>query len=143
MSNKVFVTHEFNCQPETLFQWLTQADKVVQWFWPNEFKALSAQSEAYSGGSYKVQLQKDNGDIFWLEGKYTEVLPFSKIEYEYQYVGLPGTPNSSVVRMHISPTGTSQCILKLSQEFDLEVQVSPSRGKAWEAMLLRLARLTL
>lgn len=142
MSNKVFVSREFNCLPETLFQWLTEADRVVQWFWPNEFKALNATSQAWQGGSYRVELQKTTGEIFWVEGKYTEVLPYSKIVYEYRYVGLPGAQHSSVVQMIITALDDSRSKLNLTQEFGSGVQVSPNREKAWEAMLHQLASCT-
>ena len=139
--DSVFVERVFNCTPDKLFSWLTRADKIVQWFWPNQFKALRAVSDLKINGNYGVELQKPDGSTFSIEGRYQEIEINKKIVYTYRYIGFNAEQPESTVSINLEALAGNKTKLRLVQKFDEGGHINENREVVWNAMFSSLHKI--
>lgn len=135
------MNREFACSAGELFKWLTNPKLLVQWFWPNNSEALSAICDASPNGKYAVNLKSPNGQLFSIEGRFLEVIPASRIVYDYEYKGLPTYMGRSLVTMNLNPLTTASTELQVIHEFELVGPDSEKRIEVWNAMFASLTKL--
>lgn len=141
-TDKVYVNRQFACSASELFKWLTNPELLVQWFWPNKSEALSAVCDASPNGKYAVNLKSPNGQLFSMEGRFLEVVPASKIVYDYEYKGLATHMGRSLVTLNLNELTTTSTELQVIHEFELAGPDSERRTEVWHAMFDMLLEIT-
>ncbi len=137
--NKVYVQRTFDCDAETLFDWLTRPELIAQWFGPEGFHTKDVTSNAIKQGNYRFSLFKGVDYCFTITGTYLEVDRPNFLKFSYQYEDLPSKPDSVVSFKLISLGNSTE--LDMVQEFKTEVIDFSTRSKAWTFMLHRMSEL--
>ena len=141
-SNKVYIQRDFQCTPETLFHWLTQPDRIIQWFGPPTLRSTSVVNTPRNGGTFRIELARENSDeIVRLVGEYIEFEEPERVAFRYSYDKNPGAPSFFVVWMSLHRKDDGTTALSLVQEFDVLPDDIERRTVAWEHMLNVLAGL--
>ena len=141
-ANSVYLQREFQCSAQRLFEWMTQAELLAQWFGPKNCKVTEARMDLRVGGDYFIRLERENGSGFSIRGKYLEISKPKSVHFSFAYEGLNGAPPESVVKITIEQLDERRSSLSLIQEFDSRPADMEKRTLAWEHMLLLVSELT-
>jgi uncharacterized protein YndB with AHSA1/START domain len=117
-----------DADPETVFPFLTQPDKIVRW------KGVEACVEATPGGEYRVHVTARNVAV----GEYVEIEPPRRVVFTWGWEGddrLP--PGSSTVEIELVPDGDGT-IVRLTHS-GLPEGAESGQLEGWEHFLPRLA----
>ena len=140
--NKVYLSREFNCSPQHLFDWLIKPERIAQWFGPKHLKAGKIHIDARVGGKYAVELWRPDGTSVIVEGVYREIDPPHHLIFDLQYQTQTGSAPPSLVSFHLEQIEENKTRLSLVQSFETIPLDMPLRTQAWEHMLGELERLT-
>ncbi|PCJ65292.1 MAG: hypothetical protein COA58_10565 [Bacteroidetes bacterium] len=137
-TNSVYINRTFNCSAQQLFHWMVKPELLAKWFGPNHLTAGVVESDLQVGGKYRIELLKDSGRAFFIEGQYLEIDEPFKLVFSFSYVGLPTTPPDSVVTIIIDKIEPSVSKLSFIQKFELTPTDMENRSNTWEKMLEKL-----
>ena len=139
--NKVYIQRTFDCDANSLFDWLTQPELIAKWFGPEGFIVGEVICELMKGGTYSIQLKKGDHLNFKILGEYTEISKPTSLEFTYRYSGLADPPPDSVVSFHLVEKGPERTLFTMVQEFQLIPRDMKSRTRAWNFMFGELEKL--
>ncbi len=139
--SKVYVQRTFECDLETLFDWLTKPELIAQWFGPEGFITGEVKGELIEGGSYSIELKKEPNTAFTVYGEYLEIKKPHLIRFSYRYEGLEGRP-PSIVQFSLSEKENEVTELSMVQVFEVPTPDFSTRTEAWNFMMQRLHDLT-
>lgn len=71
--------------PERIFALLTDPDQLAQWWGPAGFTTPSIEQDLRPGGSYRIEMQPPEGEVFYLQGEFTEVDPPNLVAYTFRW----------------------------------------------------------
>lgn len=112
----------------------------MQWFGPKGFSVGKVKNELVEGGSYSIELNRDNVS-FTIMGEYTRILKPESLNFTYRYSGLTSPPPPSKVRITLREINEKSTSLTLVQEFESPSPDMETRTVAWNYMLTRLESL--
>ncbi len=138
--NKIYLTRRFNCSVEILFEWIVKPELISQWFGPKHVKVIDVKIDLQTGGNYQIHLLKLDQTTFTIEGEFLEVREPSKLVFTFNYRGLSHTPPSSTVKISLEPLEHNVSQLILIQRFNTIPSDMANRTKAWEHMMMVLAK---
>ncbi len=141
MSNKVYITREFQCSIEVLFRWITEAKCIALWFGPQHLKVGEINIDFCIDGNYSIELIKEKGERFFIQGSYLEINPPSKVVFNLSYKGLNISPPDSVVKMQLEAIENAVTKLSFIQQFESMPNDMENRTVAWEHMFNELKTL--
>ena len=137
-TNRVYIKRTFNCSTQELFNWMVQPNLLAKWFGPKHLSAGIIESDLKIGGNYRIELLKDQGNAFFIEGQYLEIDEPSKLVFSFKYTGLPHRPPDSIIKIIIEEIESSVSKLSLVQKFELIPSDMENRLRAWENMFEKL-----
>lgn len=116
--------------PETIWPFLTEADKHVQW------AGTEATIDPTPGGVYRLHL---GGGRHPASGKYVEVIPLEKVVYTFGWEedGNPIPPGSTTVEITLQPEGDKTRVRLVHRGLPDDAVADHSGG--WAHYLDRLA----
>jgi uncharacterized protein YndB with AHSA1/START domain len=85
---KLQLTRVFDAPRELVFNAWTDANQFKQWFGAaacEESSLRSAKLDARTGGKYRLQVQKNDGEFFTTVGVYREVKPPERLVFTWQF----------------------------------------------------------
>ncbi|WP_136466390.1 SRPBCC family protein [Flagellimonas onchidii] len=141
MTNNVYLERIFDCSIEELFQWFSKPDLIAQWFGPKHLKVGKVNVNFNIGGTYSIELRKEHGNSFHINGIYTEIQKPIKIVFNLRYQGLTNPPPDSIVNIMFQQINPYSTKLLFVQKFDVPPPDFENRTKAWESMFERLFQL--
>ncbi len=141
MTNNVYLERIFDCSVEELFQWFSKPDLIAQWFGPKHLKVGKVNVNFNIGGTYSIELYKEHGSSFHINGIYTEIQKPNKIVFNLRYQGLTNPPPDSIVNIMFQQINPYSTKLLFVQKFDVPPPDFENRTKAWESMFERLFQL--
>ncbi len=136
--NSVYVNRKFNCSVERLFEWMVEPTLICQWFGPQNIRLINADIDLNIGGKLCFELEKPNGERFFIAGEYLEIESPNKLQFSFAYRGLPNSPPASIVIITISPIDSNIAQLSLVQKFSSTPKDIARRTEAWKNMFNRL-----
>ncbi|MFX3625820.1 MAG: SRPBCC family protein [bacterium] len=136
--SKVYISRKFNCSKKELFRWLMQPDLLVKWFGPQKMQAKNVTVDFRIGGKYSIELLRDDGTSFFVEGEYAEIEEPEKIAFTMYYVGYPLAAPKSLVNMKLEEEN-NMTLLTFTQSFETVPADMGKRTAAWEYMFEKLA----
>jgi len=113
---------------ETLFEFLTDPDKIVRWM------GASAKLDPHAGGVYAVDI---NPQVL-MRGEYVEVVPNERVVFTFGWDGSPIAPGSTTVTIELLPQGSGATLVRLTHTG----LPAPARGEhadGWNHYLQRLS----
>jgi len=116
--------------PETIWPFLTEADKHVQW------AGTAAELDAAPGGTYRVVL---GGGQHPSAGEYIEVVPLEKVVFTFGWEGdgHPIPPGSTTVEISLHPEGDKTLVRLVHRGLPDDAVAEHAGG--WAHYLERLA----
>jgi len=139
--NKVYVQRTFECSADSLFDWITMPELIVQWFGPPGFTAIKVDADLTVGGQYIIELAKDETSAFKVRGEYIEIRKPHSLKFTYQYENISSSPPPSKISFSLKELGVDKTELLLIQEFSSAVPNLSGRTNAWSLMFNRLSNL--
>ncbi len=137
--HELYLTRRFNCSVEILFEWMVKPELISQWFGPKHLQVIDVKTDLQKGGTYRIQLLKQDQTTFVIEGEYLEVKKPSKLAFTFIYRGISHTPPPSTVKITLESLEHNISQLVLIQRFDTIPPDMAERTKAWEHMMMLLA----
>jgi uncharacterized protein YndB with AHSA1/START domain len=84
MSDELVISRVFAASRELVFQAWSSADHVKHWFCPAQYSVPEAQVELRVGGAFEVCMLSPQGQRHWTRGKFTEIVPNSRLIIDMQ-----------------------------------------------------------
>jgi uncharacterized protein YndB with AHSA1/START domain len=118
--------------PETLFGFFTDPEKMVRWMGRGETL------DPRPGGVFSLNVMGG----YYMEGKYVEVEPYSRVVFSWGYGDRPEVPSnplpsgSSTVEVLLVPDGEATIVRLLHRDLPVELQSFHELG--WDNYLARL-----
>lgn len=120
-------------RPETIFPFLTDPEKMVQWI------GVKATLEPVAGGLFRIETGGHNA----VRGKYVEVNPYTRIVFTWGWEdeGTPLPAGASTVEITLTPIGGGT-LLRLTHS-GLPEAVRESHVEGWIYCLDRLGKVAI
>jgi uncharacterized protein YndB with AHSA1/START domain len=72
-TQKLTITREFPASPERVFDALTDAQSLSQWFGPASVTARQVSVDLKPDGAYRLEMHHDDGSVYPLSGSFVEI----------------------------------------------------------------------
>jgi uncharacterized protein YndB with AHSA1/START domain len=128
-------------QPSTVFEAITTAEGIANWWGPDEGPVLAAQSDARVGGGYLVRFRTLNGDEHEARGEYLEMVRPRRVvmSFRWAFGGVPEEKgNISRVEFELRAIdGETELTFTHANLHDVS---KSSHEQGWSGALEKLAR---
>lgn len=138
MSDDVLVMErEMPAPPERVFEALTRPELVVRWWGglPAEAGDVRAEVDLRAGGRWRFPMSF-GGSTCWVGGTYLEVLPPTRLRFDFAWETDEGAPTPVTITLRPLPDGRT--LLRLEHELGLRRNACV---EGWDAQFGPLARL--
>jgi len=118
-----------DASPATIFGYLTQADKIVEWH------GTEADLDPRPGGVYRVRVAGEHVSA----GEYVEVVPDARVVFTFGWdePGSPIPPGSTTIEISLHPEGARTRVRLVHR--GLPDDAISEHGQGWRFYLDRLA----
>jgi len=86
------VSRIFPAPRDLVFRAWSSADHLKRWFCPAGFSVPEARVEFRVGGDFNICMRSPEGQDHWTRGKYTEIVPNSRLVIDMQAIGAQDRP---------------------------------------------------
>lgn len=86
------ISRTFPASRELVFQAWSSAEHLKRWFCPAGFTVPQAHVEFRVGGAFDICMRSPQGQDFWTRGKYTEIVPHSRLVIDMNALGAEDRP---------------------------------------------------
>ena len=138
------LSHRFAAPREDVFDAWTNPEVLKRWWAAAPtWETPLAEVDARVGGSYKLSMRTDTGDVHTVHGEFTEVRPPERLAYTWSWdegpdAAMAGSERSVVVVEFIEDgDGT---LVKLTHSGFANEQVREMHAQGWQAVLANLER---
>ena len=73
--HEIEVTRTYDAPRELVFEVWTKGEHLKHWFAPVPFTVPEVESDPTEGGIYRLAMRSPEGQVFWSQGTYLEVVP--------------------------------------------------------------------
>jgi uncharacterized protein YndB with AHSA1/START domain len=136
--------HRYAAPRERVFDAWTNADVLKRWWAAAPtWETPLAEVDAREGGSYRLSMKTDEGDVHTVRGEFTEVSPPERLAYTWAWeegpdAAMGGSENSLVVVEFVEDgDGT---IVKLRHSGFANDQIRELHVQGWTAVMANLER---
>jgi uncharacterized protein YndB with AHSA1/START domain len=105
-----------------VFEALTEPDELAKWWGPRGFTAPSVEVDLRVGGSYRIEMQPPDGDLFYLSGEFREVDPPARLAYTFRWEDPDPDDRETVVTLTLRDLGESTELVFTQGEFATEAR---------------------
>lgn len=88
-----------------VFRALTEPGELAKWWGPNGFTAPSVDFDPRVGGSYRIEMQPPEGEVFYLTGEFREVEPPARLVYTFRWEDPTPDDRETVVTLSLQELG--------------------------------------
>lgn len=138
------LSHRYDASREDVFDAWVNADVLKRWWaaaptWQTPF----AEVDAREGGSYRLSMQTDTGEVHTVHGAFTEVRAPERLSYTWAWeegpdAAMAGTEHTHVVVEFLEDgDGT---LVKLTHSGFPNEEIQGMHAQGWEAVLANLER---
>jgi len=102
------LVRRIKARPAIVFDAVTTAEGIAQWWGPDDGPVLVAESDVRVGGSYRVRFRKLDGTEHESSGTYLELLRPERVVMSWRWIGGMEDPGESRVEIALRaiPEGT-------------------------------------
>ena len=90
---------------EAVFNAFADPSVFKQWWGPEGFTTPSAEIDLRPGGAYRIGMKPTEGDVYYLVGRYVEVLRPEKLVYTWAWEEEDGPGHESLVTVEFKSLG--------------------------------------
>ena len=132
------LVRRIKARPSIVFDAVTTAEGIAQWWGPDAGPVLIAESDPRKGGRYRVRFRKLDGMEHESSGEFLEVVRPERVVMSWRWEGGKEDPNESRVEivLRLIPEGT-EITFTHSLLHDEESRISHEGG--WTGALDKLA----
>ena len=142
----VTLVRQIRARPSTVFELLSTAEGMRQWWGPDDLPVLAAEADPQVGGRFRVRFRTTDGAEHECAGEFLVVEPPARIAMSWRWsVGGEPDEQGAVSRLELTlrPTTTGTELTLTHAELRTEVSAA-SHGEGWSGALDKLqARLEL
>jgi uncharacterized protein YndB with AHSA1/START domain len=73
--HEIEVTRTYDAPRELVFDAWTKEEHLKNWYAPAPFTVPEVESDPTDGGIYRLAMRSPDGEVFWTQGTYREVVP--------------------------------------------------------------------
>jgi uncharacterized protein YndB with AHSA1/START domain len=85
----VVVERLFHARRERVFRAWTDPALMGKWFSPTSMRPVGVEAQAVTGGSYRIGIREQDGEIHYVAGKYLEVQPPERLVFTWGWLAQP------------------------------------------------------
>ena len=97
------LVRRIKARPSIVFNAVTSAEGVAQWWGPDAGPVLIAETDPRRGGRYRVRFRKLDGTEHECSGEYLEVVPPELVVMSWRWKGGEEDPNESRLTIALRP----------------------------------------
>jgi uncharacterized protein YndB with AHSA1/START domain len=97
------LVRRMKARPSIVFDAVTTAEGIAQWWGPDAGPVLIAEAEARKGGRYRVRFRKLDGTEHECSGEYLDVVRPERVVMSWRWEGGQEDPNESRVEITLKP----------------------------------------
>jgi uncharacterized protein YndB with AHSA1/START domain len=136
--------HRYAAPREQVFEAWTNPEVLKRWWAAAPtWETPLAEVDAREGGSYRLSMRTDEGDVHTVRGEFTEVSPPERIAYTWSWEEGPepamAGSESSLVVVEFAEDGDGT-LVKLTHTGFANEQIRELHVQGWEAVLANLER---
>jgi uncharacterized protein YndB with AHSA1/START domain len=90
-----------------VYKALTDPDELAKWWGPHGFTTSSIELDVRVGGRYRFAMQPPEGELFYLQGEFTEVDPPGRLAYTFRWEDPDPDDVETVVTLSLRDLGDS------------------------------------
>lgn len=136
------VSRLFPASRELVFRAWSSAEHLRRWFCPKGYSVPEAEVEFRVGGAFNICMRSPQGQNHWTRGRYTEIVPCSRLVIDMNAVGEEDRPlfrALTVVSFADEAGGTRLEVMQSYTIFDpLAAQMIQGAPQGWDQTLDRL-----
>ena len=132
--------------PDEVFDALTQAERVAQWWCPAGYCARKVDLDLRLGGKYRIEMHADNGpEIVVVRGEYREIAPPVRLVFTHVFASAPEraladaglVDHETLVTIEVRARGANSELTLTQQELPGAMAMEMMSG-GWGGMLHNL-----
>ncbi len=133
------LVRRIRARPDIVFEALTTAEGIAQWWGPDAGPVLLAQMEARIGGRFRVRFRRLEGTEHESSGEIVELEPPRRLAMTWRWLGGEEDPDESLLSFDLRAVdGGTELTLTHARLHDAETQRSHSEG--WSGALDKLEK---
>ena len=131
------LVRRIKARPEIVFDLVTTAKGIAQWWGPDAGPVLLSESDPCVGGRYRLRFRRLAGDEFETSGEFLEVTPPQRVRMSFQW---EGDREATLIEMTLRaiPEGTE---LTFTQSRFSDEATARGHEKGWSGSLDKLEKL--
>jgi uncharacterized protein YndB with AHSA1/START domain len=122
------LTRTLPADPPTVWEAMTDPDRLALWWGPRGFTAPSIDFEPRVGGRYRIAMQPPEGELFHLHGEFREVEPPSRLSYTFVWEPPDPDDRETLVSIVLAEHGEGTEVSFAQGEFATEDRLELHRG---------------
>jgi uncharacterized protein YndB with AHSA1/START domain len=79
------ITRIFNAPREDVFRSWIEPERIARWIGPRSIKAEVVKMDARPGGSYRIRMHGESGDVYIVGGVYREVVAPERLVFTWRW----------------------------------------------------------
>lgn len=125
------MTEVFNTTPKRLFKSWTNEKKFAAWYGPEGFEVTYCKLDVRVGGHWRTGISSSNGDEYWMEGKYIEIIEDEKLVFTFNDGSKNKNPDlETIVTITFSKAG-NETIMNFNQSVFPTIRDRDSHFGGW------------
>lgn len=126
--------------PSVVFAAFSDPNELVKWWGPEGFSTPSLEFDPRVGESYRIEMQRPEGDPFYLAGEFREVDPPARLAYTFVWEDPDPDDVETVAGLSFRDLGESTEVGLTQGPFKTEARRALHRG-GWTDGFAKLERL--
>jgi len=90
--HEIEVTRTYDAPRALVFEVWTKEEHLKHWYAPKPFTVPEVESDPTEGGTYRLAMRSPEGQVFWTQGTYREVVPPERFVMSQGVLGPDGEP---------------------------------------------------
>ncbi len=78
------MTELFDATPDRVFKAWTNKKALMSWYGPEGFTVPFCEMDVRVGGAWRACIKSPQGDEYWMQGKYMEIISPSRLVFTYE-----------------------------------------------------------
>ena len=136
---ELILNRTFQAPIEKVFRAWTNPTEIDRWFAPSDDHTVSSSVDFRVGGTYRIDMHKNDGNVFTVHGKYVEIKVPYRIIFTWQGA-CDFEPNETLVTVEFFSVGDTTQVTLTHQRFSTE-DSRQRHEHGWTGCLDRLGRI--
>ncbi len=134
------ITELFDASPERVFKAWTDRKDLLAWYGPEGFTVPFCEIDVRVGGSWRACIKSPQGEEYWMQGKYIEIVSPSRLVFTYEDGSGQGRLGETIVTINFIKVG-NKTQMNFRQTNFPTVESRDSHYGGWSSALVCLRKL--